>query len=168
MVKNVTYDIQFYVTSDDGVAVDALQLGVGVVMGPTGFSSEIVADDYAWMEYPNSKWRKTRVIERNTTGLTSASTPMSKTRIKGSVNIREMFKAFGNIRYVSSVHTIWPTDYQGALNTAPNQEYPLYLIAQTLGGLAGSAGNPNLPDIWASVKLIFDVEFSNPVFPGNS
>jgi len=168
MVKSVSYDVQFYTAETDDPGTAAMQIGVGTLTGPDGFGSEIVADTYAWMEYPKSKWRKTRIMERNTSAGVNASTPYSKQRIKGVANIREMFKAFGNIRYGSSTHYTWPVDYQGALNTNPAAEIPLYLIAQTLGGASGSAGANTLPNIWASVKLVYDVEFSNPVFPGNS
>lgn len=110
-------------------------------------------------------------MNRNTTmasGLGSFQAPPGW-RAKGYVNMYTMHKEFGGIDEDTPTNTFeWPKDYMGdPVNTQPSAEQYLVLFAGSLPQ-DGAGSGVSLPYLYAAVRLVYYVEFSNMVYPSES
>jgi len=168
IVHGCRYNVRFYTSDTSAVTASANVIMAGTLVGPKNIDSAVTSDIHDFMEMPFTKDRQVRYFERSTNGSTNAITPYSSKNsvCKGYVSMKRLHKDYRGIDYdTAATSYIWPQDYMGktgnlvGTGTAPAAEQFLALYAMGQPGPAGALGAVELPNIYATVKLTYYVEY---------
>jgi len=171
-VRGVEYKILVRPSSDTGSTTAAMSQIVGVTAGPEGFSSANFTTLYDYMEYPKSKYHKSRITARNATVESENAVYNGGARwFTGYISNRNLIRYYGAKGIAAStqagVNTVWPIDFQAASNADPFAENELVIWAASLPQ-DGASTPIALPFMHAEIQLVYHVEFYAPVFPLSS
>lgn len=170
LVHGCKYKIDFYAATDSTTANAACNFLYGTVVGPEGQTADWATYEDI-MEYPRTNLIKIRKGSRNTAVTPSAVTPFSSSgnaTCKGYVSMLKLYKEFRGVQLASGAqNAIWPTDFSATVSATPTQEELLTLWAGSLYQDAGIS-LVTLPNLYATVQLVYYVEYYDPVFPSAS
>lgn len=168
LVKGCSYSVEFYAASATAITTAAANVICGTVAGPEGVYSQFASIGDI-MEYPKDKFLKVRTLSRNTGVTTSAASPYSlrSSKCSGYINMQQQYKMYRGIDFATStVNAIWPQDFSAVISATPGAEIQLCCFA------ASQEQNDTallvLPHLYANVRLVYDVEFYDPVYAGAS
>jgi len=171
MVHGCRYNVCFYVNDITANTASAMQIACGTLVGPEGIQSQITSTANDFMEYPSSKYKKMVRFTRSLNGATNAYTPMDSKRAvcKGYASTRQLWKDYRNITVNNpSNHWNYPSSYQASETVAPEAENYLVLYCRSLIGQSPTEGLQGCPQIIVAIKLVYYVEFFNPIYPAAS
>lgn len=165
-VINCYWTVRFYTSDTNATTVRSIQLLAGALQGPEN-QEATVSSLVDVMEYPKDGMQQFRRFTRNNTGITGFTSPSDSqsTVIKGSMNTYKMHKYWLNRTPNTLIKFYWPDDWNSSVGFSPSYEYFLTLcVGSMTQGLSGIGVLP-LPYVFAEVKLVYDVEFYNFVYP---
>jgi len=169
LVRGCRWSVRLYGADDAAITAAGINIMGGVICGPEGVATEILGSSISdFMEYPaDKKYMKVRYFARNT-GMTNAGFALGQSvRMSGYVNCKRLAKDYEFAGVTSSYgEAQWPTDYMTAngANPASPALQVMTVFAQCLPQ-DSNATALNTPALFAIVKMVYYVEFINPIFP---
>lgn len=173
IVRGVAYKIKIRPSSDTAATNVATNFILGVTCGPEGFSSQNFQDLKDYMEYPKSKYHKWQHSTREVNNPREGAMYRGRTDyMSGYVSNKKLLRYYGAKGIMGAsvggqTVYIYPNDYAAPTGTSPASINELCLWAASLpeDGNAFDGGEKYLPYMYADVRLVYYVEFWNPVFP---
>lgn len=174
-VHSVKYDIQVYPASTSAVSAAANNLFVGLVIGPSGIATQYTTGNDL-IEARSDPFCKIQFMTRSANGAGNSFTPIMNTygtkpvnkggRFTGRVFMRDIVKQWGLQDVTGTTQYTWPKDYFAKITTNPAALLQLVVIA--FSGYEASYVTLPLPELYAIVRMEYDIEFQNPLQPGES
>jgi len=168
IVRGCSYTIDIYAASDASLTTAAVNLTVGTVAAPEGMYANF-SNLTDLMEWPKDKNIKVRNVTRNNGMSLAATSPWAskRSRCAGYVNMYEQYKQWRGVDLSSAAANFdWPQDYSAVVTATPACEVQLTCFAQSLN--SDDVAVLILPNLYANVRLVYDVEFYDPIYPSAS